>query len=112
MWRQVRSRQFMGLKFKRQYPLPSDVLDFYCAELALVVGLDGGQHAGAVAYDRERTEFLKRQGLTVLRFWNNDVMKDMASILEYLRLHIEKRPSAQPSPRERGEGESGAILEE
>lgn len=52
LWRHLRNRQFLALKFRRQYPMPPYVLDFYCAELALVIELDGGQHIEALAYDQ------------------------------------------------------------
>lgn len=112
LWRCLRARQFMGLKFRRQYPLPPYMLDFYCPEQALVLELDGSQHVEAAAHDRRRTDFLRMRGLTVLRFWNNDVIVDAASVLESLRCFIINRPSPRPSPHERGEGESGAEQEE
>lgn len=112
LWRCLRARQFMDLKFRRQYPLPPYVLDFYCAEIALVLELDGSQHAQASAYDARRTDFLQARGLTVLRYWNNDVIVDTAAVLESLRCFIINRPSPRPSPRERGKGETGAEKRE
>ncbi len=112
LWRCLRARQFMALKFRRQYPWPPYVLDFYCPCLCLAIELYGGQHAKAQDYDQCRTGFLQAQGLTVLRFWNNDVIEDAATVLESVRCFIINRPSPRPSPRERGEGESGAEQEE
>ena len=103
----------MGLKFRRQFPLPPYVLDFYCAERCLVVELDGGQHIERTQYDLERTDFLGERGLTVLRFWNDDVILKTDAVLECIRQVIENRPSPRPSPRKRGEGDSlGALIEE
>ncbi|HEX6592155.1 MAG TPA: DUF559 domain-containing protein, partial [Moraxellaceae bacterium] len=79
---------------------------------ALVIELDGGQHAQAAGYDGRRTEFLQARGLTVLRFWNNDVIANTEAVLESLRCFIINRPSPRPSPRERGEGENGAEQRE
>lgn len=72
LWRRLRNRGLAGFKFRRQHPWPPYVLDFYCAELRLVVKLDGGQHhdPAGLAWDWLRTAHLERQGLDVLRFSN------------------------------------------
>src|SRR3546814_11909279 len=74
LWRQLRNRGLAGFKFRRQHPCPPYVLDFYCAELRLVVELDGGQHfdEAGLAKDRLRTAYLQHHGLEVLRFSNLD----------------------------------------
>ena len=72
------------VQFKRQYPIGCYIVDFYCYRGRLVVELDGAQHCepSAVAYDRKRTEYLRQQGLYVLRFSNRDVMEQFRSICE------------------------------
>ena len=94
----------MGLKFKRQKPLGRYIVDFVCPERKLVIELDGGQHSEQTAYDAKRDDWLRSQGYTVLRFWNNEVMQEMEGVLERIRLSLSPGPSPQPSPRERGEG--------
>ena len=81
-WRAVRSQQ-LGVKFRRQQGIGPYIVDFYCAECALVVELDGDSHFQdrALAYDRERDDFLRAKGLTVLRFTNEQVMREMDGIL-------------------------------
>ncbi len=65
------------------------VVDFVCFEAKLIVELDGSQHAEEAArdYDAVRTEFLEAGGFTVLRFWNNEVRKNLEGVL----LEIQKR---------------------
>src|SRR3990167_1874413 len=72
LWQHLRNRQLGGFKFRRQYPLPPYVLDFYCAELGLAAELDGGQHFSdeALYKDAERSRYLERYGVRVLRFSN------------------------------------------
>lgn len=84
LWRQLRSRQLAGHKFRRQQPLGQYIVDFVCLEKRVIVELDGGQHAeeGTVAYDAERTAWLKTEGFCVLRFWNHDVLKSLDSVKE------------------------------
>jgi len=86
--------------------------DFLCRERGLVIELDGGQHASEVAYDARRTAFLKALGLTVLRFWNNDVHEHLPNVLEKIEQVIAglpvkfesgRSPHPQPLPQAGGE---------
>jgi hypothetical protein len=56
-------------------------IDFVAPSLGLVIEIDGGQHAERVEEDRERTEFLERQGFRVLRFWNSDLIESSDAVL-------------------------------
>jgi very-short-patch-repair endonuclease len=74
LWASLRDRRLGGWRWKRQVPRGAYIVDFYCADAALVVELDGGQHAEQVEYDQRRTEFLSSKGLRVLRFWNHEIL--------------------------------------
>lgn len=106
LWRRRRNRGLAGFKFRRQHPWPPYVLDFYCAELRLVIELDGGQHhdAAGLARDQLRTAHLERQGLEVLRFSNLDVLQNLDGVLTELLRWIEAR-APHPSPLPSGERE-------
>ena len=84
MWTLLRSRRFVGYKFRRQQPIGQHIADFYCRELKLVIVLDGSGHMenDQVAHDRQREEFLASLGIRVLRFWNNDVLQRPSAVLE------------------------------
>ena len=111
MWRQRRSRQLAGYKFRRQQPIDRYVVDFVCFSHRLVIEIDGGQHADPTRYEEKRTRFLEDKGFRVLRFWNNEVLESpdgvCASILEALSEFTPHPPAATrrapPSPA-RGEG--------
>lgn len=112
LWRHLRMRQMGGCKFRRQHPLGRYILDFVCLEAALVVEVDGGQHAENAEQDLLRTMFLSQQGLHVLRFWNNDVLKDIESVKQVIWNALGKvgtETPSQPSPL-KGEGEGCADL--
>ena len=80
LWRELRNRQVDGWKFKRQAPHGRYVLDFFCADAALVIEVDGFQHMDARAtHDAERTTYLEREGLRVLRLTNTDVLDNRGS---------------------------------
>jgi very-short-patch-repair endonuclease len=93
LWFALRDRQIGNLKFRRQVALGPYIVDFVCFENKLIVELDGGQHAEAVAYDEVRTRWLERDGFHVIRFWNNDVMSNMDGVLTRLMEKCEELKS-------------------
>ena len=80
IWSSLRSRRFANYKFRRQQPIGSFVVDFVCFEKRLIIELDGGQHMEDESNDRERTKWLESQGFFVLRFWNNQVLKEADAV--------------------------------
>ncbi|WP_213940872.1 endonuclease domain-containing protein [Pseudomonas sp. dw_612] len=86
LWQKLRARQIAHLKFRRQFPYPPYVLDFYCVELKLAIELDGGQHyetAGRI-HDQRRTLYLQQRGIEVVRFSNLEVIERMSDVLEQI----------------------------
>src|SRR3989338_5263840 len=69
LWQRLRNKQVQGLKFYRQYGVGSYILDFYCPQRLLAIELDGSQHLATREYDNDRTAYLQRLGITVIRFW-------------------------------------------
>ena len=100
LWYHLRAHRFMGLKFKRQKPLGRYIVDFVCLERRLIIELDGGQHAEQAAYDRHRDAWLRNQGYTVLRFWNNEVMQQLEGVLEQIRGTLSLSPAPLPQAGE------------
>ena len=84
LWERLRDRRLAGLKFRRQHPFAGYVLDFYCAEKQLLVELDGSVHqeGDQPEYDAFRTAELQRMGLTVLRFPNDAVVREIEVVCE------------------------------
>ena len=93
LWYHLRAHRFMGLKFKRQKPMDHYIVDFVCVERRLIIELDGGQHAEQTEYDQRRDAWLRNQGYTVLRFWNNEVMQQLEGVLEKIRITLSPNPS-------------------
>jgi very-short-patch-repair endonuclease len=116
LWYLLRNRRFSAAKFRRQVPLGAYVADFLSFEKHVVVEVDGGQHAGA-ASDGARDDWFRSQGFTVVRFWNNDVLKNLEGVYARLSAIVEAdtpHPASQPraavkppSPT-RGEGKRSA----
>jgi very-short-patch-repair endonuclease len=86
LWNEIRAHRLMGLGFRRQVPIAGYIVDFACSEKRLIVELDGSQHAEAVraAADAARTRRLERDGWTILRFWNDDVLRDMDNVCQHI----------------------------
>ena len=84
------------------------IVDFICLERRLIIEVDGSQHAESGS-DLRRSAFLTREGFSVLRFWNNDVLDNPESVFEAICAALATphpptaSPRVPPSPA-RGEG--------
>lgn len=112
LWHLLRDRRLLGLKFRRQHPLPPYVLDFYCDEIKLAVELDGGQHNrdDVAARDAKRDGAIANHGIELVRYWNHDLMQRTESVLEdlfhrALKLRPSPGPAGYPLPGGEGKGE-------
>lgn len=103
--RQLRRNQIDAMKFRRQVELGNYIVDFVCFEKRLIIELDGGQHADALAYDRARTEWLESQGFRIMRFWNNEVLSNMEAVL----MRIVDAASIPLTPTLSREGRGGSM---
>lgn len=91
LWKCLRDKR-IGVKFRRQVPIGPYIVDFISHDLNLIIEVDGGQHADN-ARDDARTAFLNKEGFTVLRFWNNDVLQNTGSVMNELIDNISPRNS-------------------
>lgn len=85
LWSHLGAKRLGGLKFRRQEPIGRYIVDFVSFDRSLIVELDGGQHLQEKAEDDERTRWLESQGFRVLRFWNNEVMRNVLTVLKKIR---------------------------
>jgi very-short-patch-repair endonuclease len=101
LWYHLKNRNFVGYKFFRQFPICAQISidrnsyyipDFYCSEAKLVIEADGPIHNFKKEYDKNRDEVLKTLGLTILRFTNNEILKDPQSILKSIKQELIKYP--------------------
>jgi len=100
LWQILRNRKVTGLKFRRQQRLGRFVADFFCAEVKLVVELDGAVHENQADRDAAREEVLERGEVTILRFKNAEVLEDQKAVI--LRIVAEaERLRAQAGPETR-----------
>src|SRR5688500_12182801 len=85
LWAALRDGRLDGVTFRRQHPVGLFILDFYSPSAALVIELDGPIHAYQAEYDAARTVFLEECGARVIRFQNDEVLRDLLRVLEQIR---------------------------
>jgi very-short-patch-repair endonuclease len=82
LWSALRNRRLAGLKFCRQKPANSFVVDFCCVERRLIVELDGMTHVGTGDKDDARSRILERHGYRVIRFTNDEVLHSLEAVTD------------------------------
>jgi very-short-patch-repair endonuclease len=90
-WELVRDRRLDGLKFRRQHALAGYIADFYCAEAALIVELDGPIHDERSEADAYRDSLIAERRITIMRIKNADLEWDPSAVLTRLRTIIHRR---------------------
>ena len=93
LWYCLRRKQ-LGVKFRRQHSIGRYIVDFYCPEQKLVIELDGDSHFSdaAINYDRQRDQFIRTQGMQVLRFTNLEVMENIEGVLFMIQQALDIQP--------------------
>lgn len=86
LWEEIRGKK-LGMKFFRQYSVANYILDFYCPKFSLAIELDGEYHKDKEVQekDRVRTQLLMMWGITVVRFENWEVEKQLETVLEKIK---------------------------
>jgi very-short-patch-repair endonuclease len=104
LWQQLKGKQMLGYDFHRQKPLLNFIADFYCYELQLVIELDGYSHQFEEVQikDAFKQNQLEELGLTVLRFQDKDVLRDMNNVMRGIKNYIEVFEEHTPTPLKRG----------
>lgn len=101
LWQALRRKQLRGYKFRRQQPIGSFIVDFYCDEAGLIVEVDGPVHRSRRLRDRQRQEILEELGLHVLRVSALDVEANLRDVLARIEAFVTS-DAACPSPLGRG----------
>ena len=115
LWKELRGRKLAGLKFRRQHPFSSSIVDFYCHEKRLVVEIDGAVHYRVDAQDRAkaRQEIIELYGVRFLRLSAGEVESDLRGSLVKIEAAAKEiprpRPLAVPSPEGEGRHEVSEV---
>jgi very-short-patch-repair endonuclease len=100
LWYCLRKFDLDGSHFRRQVPIGPYIADFACMAAHLVIEIDGSQHAEdkKQQYDERRTRWLAKEGYRVLRFWNNDITRNMVGVMETIYAALYGSSAAPPVP--------------
>jgi very-short-patch-repair endonuclease len=87
LWHYLKAHHVDGLSFRRQVPMRDYIADFACHAARLIVELDGESHDfdSRQRADRTRDAWFASQGYAVLRFANEDVLKNLEGVVETIR---------------------------
>lgn len=90
LWAKLRGKRLSNYRFRRQQRIGIYIVDFVCFLKKLIIEVDGGQHStdkGKIK-DKVRTEWLQKEGYSVLRFWDNQVLNEIDSVVEKIYLTL------------------------
>ena len=81
------------VRFQRQKTIGRFIADFYCHAAKLIIEIDGSQHGTqqGLAYDQERTAYLEKYGLHVIRFFNLDIDDNFVGVCETIHREVQTR---------------------
>jgi very-short-patch-repair endonuclease len=92
LWSRLRGKQLNQVQFHRQKIIGNYIVDFYYPKASLVIELDGGQHYSEEGRykDKQRDNYLKSQGMYVMRFSDRDVFENLEGIVNHIQNYINK----------------------
>jgi len=92
LWKKLKDRKLFNTKFRKQHPINIFIVDFYCHDYKLVIEIDGDIHnnENSNEYDLNRTEELKKYGIRVIRFPNEQIIYNIDFVIERIQEKISK----------------------
>jgi len=97
LWGALRKKQ-TGLRFRRQHPAGSYVLDFYCDSVKLCVEVDDLSHDFRIKHDAARAGWLARQGVRTLRVSAQEVLRNLDGVVQYIVGEVQPPSAALRAP--------------
>ncbi len=93
LWSDLKGKKMFGFKVRRQYGIKNYIIDFYCPKLKLAIEIDGDVHyfKNNRIRDQKKDEYLRTEGIKMIRLKNEDLNEDYDSIITYLERIFKKR---------------------
>ena len=91
LWSYLKGKQILGLKFRRQYSINKDTVDFYCPSIKLAIEVDGDSHM----YNKQQEKDLQKEGnlkklnIKLIRYLNTDIYDNIEGVVEDIHKQIE-----------------------
>ena len=104
LWLKLKGKQMYGYDFHRQKPIDNFIVDFFCHELMLAIEVDGYSHEFLEVYNKDtiKEKRLNDLGIEVLRFSDEEVLKDMENVLRAIEFFVLEFEKHTPSPYNSG----------
>ncbi|MFV8271434.1 endonuclease domain-containing protein [Flavobacterium sp. GT2N3] len=104
LWLKLKGKQMYGYDFHRQKPIDNFILDFFCYELMLGIEVDGYSHQFLEVYNKDgiKEKRMNEFGIIVLRFNDEQVLKDMENVILAIEFYIYEYEKHTPSPSQEG----------
>jgi len=101
LWQVLRKNRLRHYYFRRQHPISRFIVDFYCHELKMVVEVDGGYHLSPVQHEKDlnRSAELEKFGIKIIRFSNDEIMKNVRRVEWQLDNEVKERRKEMESER-------------
>ena len=96
LWQNIKRKAY-GVQFHRQVPMLDYIVDFYCHEIGLAIEIDGSSHNHKYLYDAKRQGRLEKEGVKFIRFTNEEVKKELFSVLLVLEEKVRELLEEQNS---------------
>ena len=90
LWVYLRGNKLNGVSFRRQHALGNYIADFVSIKRRIIIELDGSQHVEQAEYDIERSQYFESRGYRVIRFWNNQVINEIESVIQVIQYTLGK----------------------
>jgi len=92
MWNALRNRQFLNLKFRRQYLVDGYLIDFYCSELKLAIEIDGPIHSRKeqIENDQARQDIIEKKNIKFFRIKSREIELNINQVLKELDVFIKE----------------------
>lgn len=84
LWQELRANK-LGVHFRRQQVIAGFIVDFYCHKATLVIEVDGDIHDLQQADDAKREKALREIGLRIVRFRNDEVLKNLSPMIHMIK---------------------------
>lgn len=104
LWLKLKGKQMYGYDFHRQKPIDNYILDFFCYELMLGIEVDGYSHEFLEVYNKDvvKEKKMNEIGIAVLRFSDNEVLRDMENVIRAIEFYIVEYEKHTPNPSQEG----------
>jgi very-short-patch-repair endonuclease len=104
LWLKLKGKYMHGYDFHRQKPIDNYILDFFCHELMLGIEVDGYSHEFLEVYNKDtiKENRMNELGISVLRFSDEQVLKDMENVLRAVEFYIFEYEKHTPTPSQEG----------